>query len=312
MSKKSKRAALDALLSAMIVFEMFIQYTGNVLHEIMGFVFFATIALHLAMSARWMKKTAKAVHLGNLSAKRRVLAVMACLLAVDTVVLGISSAAISGLLESAGFVWAFGPYDFWTSVHAVSSYALCALVVIHLAMHWAFLASAFKVPYDPSRRKAIGVGVHAVTAVGAFALCAVAARQILPQQVIQAVATQDTSSTMLDDVSDIPYNTSGASADNANVESENDNPRGHGHHHDENPSFESDATESESNSTSEALSSPNALEDSSLSNEETSQSSPIAYDSTNSSTSSGTCTLCGKHCSLSSPRCNKPYNAGLI
>ena len=167
--KKVTRVVLDVALTAMIVAEMFIQYTGTFLHEVIGFAFFATVVVHLALSAKWIKTTAKNASKGKMTARRTALAVMGILLTVCMVVLGVSSVAISGILADAGLVWTLGSYATWKTIHAVSSYALCALVVIHLGMHWAFLASAFHVPYDPSRRRAISTGVHATAALGALA-----------------------------------------------------------------------------------------------------------------------------------------------
>ena len=114
---------------------------------------------------------------------------MGCLLAITTVVLGVSSVAISGILASAGFVWPIGAYSMWANVHAISSYALCSLVVVHLAMHWAFLASAFRVRYDPTRRRAISTGVNAVAALGVVALGVAGVKANAPL-VAEAAATR--------------------------------------------------------------------------------------------------------------------------
>ena len=67
MKKKTVRVILDVLLTIMLVFEMFIQYTGNFLHEVVGFAFFATIVVHLALSAKWMKGVARSAKKGRLS-----------------------------------------------------------------------------------------------------------------------------------------------------------------------------------------------------------------------------------------------------
>ena len=50
--KKVLRVALDVTLSAMIVAEMFMQFTGVFLHEAIGFAFFVTVMTHLALSAK--------------------------------------------------------------------------------------------------------------------------------------------------------------------------------------------------------------------------------------------------------------------
>ena len=243
---KAVRVALDVALTIMIVFEMLIQFTGEFLHEVVGFAFFATVVIHIALSAAWVKKTAKNAKAGKLTARRTALAVIGSLLAVTTVVLGVSSVAISGILSSAGFVWPVGSYVLWASAHTFSAYALCALVVVHLAMHWAFLASAFKVPYNPSRRRAIATGVNAVAAVGVLALGATAVGKIAPQE---ASATGETG--------------------------------------------EIEPTSATGKSHKKGSSSSTA-------------------NSGSGSSASGICTLCRKQCPLSAPKCDKPYEAGLL
>ncbi len=273
--KKVTRVVLDVALTAMIVAEMFIQYTGTFLHEVIGFAFFATVVVHLALSAKWIKTTAKNASKGKMTARRTALAVMGILLTVCMVVLGVSSVAISGILADAGLVWTLGSYATWKTIHAVSSYALCALVVIHLGMHWVFLASAFHVPYDPSRRRAISTGVHATAALGALALGAMAVGQALPRTTGTSTATQANTTAFAGTVGDAPAASSGSS----NVSS---------------------------SSSASGTGSTGSASDGSSSSPSTGSSGD------SSSTATGICTLCRKQCPLSAPKCNKPYAAGLL
>lgn len=312
-AKKTVRVALDVMLTLMIVFEMFIQFTGEFLHEIVGFAFFASIILHLALSATWMKKTASSMKKGTMTGRRTALAIMGILLAIATIVLGVSSVAISGILADAGLVWTFGSYAVWATVHAFSSYALCALVVVHLAMHWVFLASAFRVPYDPSRRRAIGTSVHAVAAVGALALGLMAAREVFPGDMVSSTSdTSDTTGTSSEkafqdgSISDLKsdsssidktHSTNTASKSDSTVESnaesiEIDEPSTQY----ENPAVDTAASASDENTYTETI---------------VEEYEPVASE-TPSASIADICTLCRKQCPLSAPRCNKPYEAGLI
>ncbi|MBO7701643.1 MAG: DUF4405 domain-containing protein [Eggerthellaceae bacterium] len=289
--KKVARVVLDVALTAMIVAEMFIQYTGTFLHEVIGFAFFATVVVHLALSAKWIKTTAKNASKGKMTARRTALAVMGILLTVCMVVLGVSSVAISGILADAGLVWTLGSYAAWKTIHAVSSYALCALVVIHLGMHWAFLASAFHVPYDPSRRRAISTGVHATAALGALALGAMAVGQALPRTTGTSTATQANTTAFAGTVGDAPAASSGSS----------------------NASSSSSASGRGSKKNDRSQGSAASGTGSTGSASDGSSSSPSAGSSgDSSSTATGICTLCRKQCSLSAPKCNKPYAAGLL
>ena len=308
---KTARIALDVALTAMIVFEMFIQYTGTFLHEVVGFAFFATVVVHLVFSAAWMKSTARMAKKGTMSGRRIALAVMGCLLALCMVVLGVSSVAISNLLYSAGIVVPIGSYALWVFIHTVSSYALCALVVVHLGMHWAFLASAFKVPYNPERRRAIGTGVHAVAAVGAVALGVTAARQALPQALALAPNAEETASPSANanaessekPIPDQPSSTDAQAQDNSSQKHSK-------HANSSHPKNGASGERSNGGTSSGTEQAPQANSGSAESgNSGESQDSGSGGSAT---TASGICTLCRKQCPLSAPRCNKPYEAGLL
>ena len=281
---KVLRVALDVALTVMIVFEMLIQFTGEFLHEVVGFAFFATIVVHIALSATWVKKTARNAKAGKLTARRTALAVVGSLLAATTVALGVSSVAISGILASAGFVWTLGSYSFWAAVHTFSAYALCALVVVHLAMHWAFLASAFKVPYNPSRRRAIATGVNAAAALGVVAVGVTLADKMKPQ----ALGTTS-------DLAETESNTATDASSSALPSSE-----GSGKHH----------RRGSGNAASGTTSSGSARTFTDSGSESAAE--PNSNSGNSGSTVSGICTLCRKQCPLSAPKCNKPYEAGLL
>lgn len=326
--KKALRVALDVLMTVMIVFEMLIQFTGEFLHEVMGFAFFATVLAHVLLSAKWVKSTARAAGLGKMTARRTALAVVGILLAVTTVVLGVSSVAISGILASAGFTWTLGSYALWKYVHTVSAYALCALVVVHLAMHWVFLASALRVPYDPSRRRAISAGVNTVAALGVVALGATVVGKQLPQasaSVVDSVGTEasvDAGSAGASGASDVSSatggsgasSTTGASAGSTGSAGSSDSGRG--------PRGKKSGSSAESNSAGSAAGSsstgstagPNSTGSSESLNSGGGAASSASggQGSSSSSSASGICTLCRKQCSLSSPKCDKPYAAGLL
>lgn len=316
-SKKVVRIVLDAAMTIMIIAEMFIQFTGVFLHEVIGFAFFATVIAHVVLSAKWIKNTASTASKGKMTARRTALAVMGILLAVNVVVLGVSSVAISSILESAGFTWTLGSYATWKAVHAASSYTLCALVAIHLGMHWAFLASAFRVPYDPSRRRAISTGVHAAAAVGALALGVMAVNKIAPlnsentSSSGNGTATQAREGNMFGSVNDSADNSSSSSS--ASSASSSSSSNSSGPHH-----GGRDRDGMSSSSSSPSYSSSASPSDSSAQNSTPSQSGGSAGSGSDqsganaSSSASGICTLCHKECPLSNPKCDKPYRQGLL
>ena len=310
--KKAIRVALDVALTLMIVFEMLIQFTGEFLHEVVGFAFFATIVAHILLSMSWVKSTARVAKSGKLTARRTALAIVGALLAIATVALAVSSIAISGILASAGFVWPIGTYATWATVHTVSSYTLCALVVVHLAMHWAFLANAFKVPYDPSRRRAISTGVNAVAALGVVALGVSVAGKTLPQAA-SSVVERESSGFSGDQLSDVSETAPVQSTNQAEVQS-----GGHGKKSGKSDASSSaSATAPGSSGSSSSSAAPQASESTNAADTDGSTSAttttvPSQSTSESASTSASICTLCRKQCPLSAPKCDKPYAAGLI
>ncbi len=307
--KKAIRVALDVALTLMIVFEMLIQFTGEFLHEVVGFAFFATIVAHILLSMSWVKSTARVAKTGKLTARRTALAIVGVLLALATVVLAVSSIAISGLLASAGFVWPIGTYAMWATVHTVSSYSLCALVVVHLAMHWAFLANAFKVPYDPSRRRAISTGVNAVAALGVVALGVTVAGKTLPQ-VASSVVERETTGFSGDQLSDVSETAPVQATNEVEVQSS-----GHGKKSGESGASSSASATAPGSSSSSAApqvsESTNAADADGLTSA-TTTTVPSQSTTESATASASICTLCRKQCPLSAPKCDKPYAAGLI
>lgn len=314
MPKLKHRMIFDLLLSIMLVFEMLYQFTGNALHELVGFAFFACIVAHLLFSRRWISSTAQLVGKKKMNRRRKGLAIMALILLADAIVLGLSSIIISNTLWNLGInLSALNPNDIWSPIHTVSAYGLCAFVLVHLAMHWTQVAGVLKVPYDPSRRRAIGQCVGVAVGVGAVALGVVGAKQVSASTAssmvtaLEAQSTQDVSSTE----SGQAGQSTGTSSSTSEPQASSSGPsshsgNSHGHRHD---SWEGSSSGSGSSSSSGAPSqqgtAPSGPQDSSTG-------SGSASGSGSSSTASGVCTLCRKQCPLSSPKCDEPYRQGLL
>ena len=165
------RIIFDLLLTAVLLFEVLHQLTGNVLHEIVGVAFFACIIVHLAFASKWIKSVASALKAGELAKRQKRLGFIALLLLVDVIVLAISSIMISELLWGMGIdLSALNPGKIWYPVHTVAAYTLCILVLGHLAMHWTTVANTLSVQYDPSRREAISQALNGFVMIGGIAL----------------------------------------------------------------------------------------------------------------------------------------------
>ncbi len=271
------RIAFDAILSALLVVEMFFQLTGDFLHEVLGVVFFICVVAHLVLSRAWIAGTSAAIKGKRMTARRWLLAIMGILLALAMIALVVSSLMISQVLSSAGISLAVaGTGEVWYLVHVASSYLLCALVVVHLAMHWIAVASVFKVPYNPARRKAIGAAVNTVAVVGVVALGATGFG-----------AAGDALASVGSQASNENGSGSGSGAGSGSGTGERSR---HGHE------------------VSSGTLGQGTYGDGSGAGGGSGSSSG----SGSSGGASGTCPLCHKNCPLSAPQCNRPYEAGLI
>ena len=283
MAKLKFRLAFDLILTVMIVFEMLISLTGVVAHEIVGFSMFACILVHLVLSRRFFTGISRTWHAKRrTSAKQKAHLVIAILLLADMAVLAISSIAISVLLGQTGLDLAFlNPGGVMYPVHTISAYVLCALTVVHLAMHWSLFAKAIDAPYDPSRRRAIGLGVNAAAAVAAVALGITGASIVAGSGASTANANASQAGLGTD------VGTAGSSSAQAPARPGRG---GHG------GAAQADNSASGSSSGASAGGSTGAS----------------GTSSGTSTGSSGTCPLCHKACNLSAPQCNRPAQEGLI
>ena len=306
MPKLKRRMIFDLLLTVMLVFEMFYQFTGNLLHEIVGFAFFLCIVVHLLLSRRWISSTARSVGKKKMNARRKGLAIMAVLLFIDLLVMIFSSIIISNVLWGFGVDLSFlNPGGIWVPLHSASAYGLCVLVLVHLAMHWVQVAGVMKVEYDPSRRRAIGQCVGAVVGIGAVALGVVGANQVggsaseaMARMLNTEAEPEETPSSTGDASASQSSSTSAESAARSGSSSRS----GSGHTHKRNSSGSSSSGSEGSSSQSGAAESTSPQ-----------SSAPESGSGSNGAgTASGVCPLCPKKCSLSAPKCNKPYNEGLI
>ena len=198
----------------------------------------------------------------------------------------------------------------WASLHTASAYLLCGLVVVHLAMHWAFLALAFKVPYNPSRRHAITTSVNAVAALGVLALGVTAVGKVAPSASGAAVEeSTESQAWAAGPAGDITgeSSTSGSSSSAASTPAAPSSGKPHG----KNSSSSMSGSSSSASSSGQSATSSTSGQAQAGSASGT-ESSSAGSTSGSSSSASGICTLCRKQCPLSAPKCNKPYEAGLL
>lgn len=171
MKKIRMRLGFDVALGLLLVFEMLYTLTGNVLHELVGIVFFATMAAHLVFARKWSGSMVRSLkERRKLPDEQKARLVIAIALALCAVALAVSSVAISNLLGPSPEYLLSGAYTAWCLVHTVSAYGMCVLAVVHLLLRWVFVAKVLKISYNPERRQAINTAMGAVAGVAAVAI----------------------------------------------------------------------------------------------------------------------------------------------
>lgn len=287
MKGRSARMALDGALTILLIASMLAQLTGVVAHEIIGVVFLLAVVAHIVNSFWWMKTVAQLVENAQVKGGQLALFVVAVLLGVAVAVLAVSSVPISRLLYQVGLAPKVMS-SMWLAVHKASAFLLCILAVVHLAMHWASILKHLNVPFDSSKRKAIGLGVKAVSCAGIVALGVVGFNSL---ELFTGSGEDADGEGSRDGSASQPASGSQASSAGAS--------QGEG------PTSTSDASEGQASASSSSASAD-------------AQPAKVQADAGDGEAGSSEgdaealCPLCRKHCPLSDPQCDKPYLAGLI
>ena len=287
MKGRSARMALDGALTILLIASMLAQLTGVIAHEIIGVVFLIAVVAHIVNSFWWMKTVARLVENAQVKGGQLALFVVAVLLGVTVALLAVSSVPISRLLYQVRLAPKVMS-SMWLAVHKVSAFLLCILAVVHLAMHWASILKHLNIPFDPSKRKAIGLGVKAVSCAGIVALGVVGFNSL---ELFMGSGEDADGEGSREGSTSQPA--SGSQATSAST------PQGEGS---PSTSGASEGQVSASSSSASADDQPSKVQASAEDGEAGSSEGDAE----------ALCPLCRKHCPLSDPQCDKPYLAGLI
>ena len=287
MKNRSARMALDGALTLLLIASMFAQLTGVIAHEIIGVVFLLAVVAHVVNSFWWMKTVAGLVENAQVKGGQLALFVVAVLLGIAVAVLAVSSVPISRLLYQVGLAPKVMS-SMWLAVHKASAFMLCILAVVHLAMHWASILKHLNVSFDPSKRKAIGLGVKAISCAGIVALGVVGFNSL---ELFAELGENAGGEGSREGSTSQPA--SGSQASSASTSQSGGSTSAAG---------ASEGWASASSSSASADDQPAKVQ-ADAGDEEAGSSGDGAE---------ALCPLCRKHCPLSDPQCDKPYLAGLI
>lgn len=299
MRKLKMRLFLDALLGAIIIAEMLVQVTGIFVHELFGFSLFFLVLLHLLLERKWIHAAYRGARSHKLKRLNLAKALVSLALLIAFTAMVVSSLIISTILQDAGLPLVQLNFSgFWTCVHSASAYAFCMLTIVHIALHWMMIFNCFKIPYSYERRYAIGRGVGLLSG---------ACIALLGVNALESVNRISKSYELLtgkqNGTSQRPSSLENSSEYDSDprVEPNNESPE-----MDNSPEDPSDI---------DSVSKPNSRNretDPEITAPESQGDSSTNEDSGNSIATDGICPLCPKQCSLSSPRCSRPYQAGLL
>ena len=132
------RLTLDAGLFAVLLVAYYPSRTGLAVHEWLSLAITAPLLVHLVLNWDWVVKIVArfAYKLRSVSRLNFVVDVLLFVAAVSVV--------LSGLVVSRSIARAFGiatnPSVIWYAVHSVSAEATLVLMLVHLGLHWRWIA----------------------------------------------------------------------------------------------------------------------------------------------------------------------------
>lgn len=127
--RPATRLLLDGAILVLLLVAFAYWWQGNLVHEIIGTLFFVLLIRHLLNNGRWWS----AIPRGPYDPRRRVSLILSLLLAASMAVLFLTSLAISQSL----FTFLPQPGLFTVrEVHWFSAYWVMAIVGLHLGLNW--------------------------------------------------------------------------------------------------------------------------------------------------------------------------------
>jgi len=128
------KLALDLVMTLLIILEYAYDFTGGIVHEVIGISLLSLFVVHAVINRKWFMAFFK----GKYGVKRAVNTV------VNLLVLGVALVLLcSGLLNASliemlfHFKWGFST----RSVHSVAGYWFLLFMAFHLGMHWTMVLS---------------------------------------------------------------------------------------------------------------------------------------------------------------------------
>ena len=136
---RKKLFAVDAVALAAYLVVATPALTGVAVHEWLGIGVFVVFFVHAVQHAGWLADTVRTA-LGSPAPARVANLVLDALILAAFMVVTVSGVLISGAVLPAFGLYA-GGYYFWDPLHAIAAKALLALLLVHVVVHWRWVAS---------------------------------------------------------------------------------------------------------------------------------------------------------------------------
>lgn len=152
------RLSLDLVMVVLILLSFAYQLTGNMLHELIGFVLLFLAIVHNLLNWRWYAALLK----GKYNARRLIGGMVNSLLLAISVLLFMSGIMNSDVLS---FVNKTDESVFTRQFHAWAAYWILILASVHLGMHWKMVMAEIRKMVRMTGTSRIGAIVLRIMAV---------------------------------------------------------------------------------------------------------------------------------------------------
>lgn len=137
-----KNLAIDIIIFVLYLVVANPALTGISVHEWLGLGLFVSFFIHVEVHADWIVETLRSVF-SHPSCKRTGNAVLDICILVAFMATTVSGIMVSGTVLPLFGLYAEG-YYFWDPMHAVAAKVLLALLILHIILHWKWIANALK------------------------------------------------------------------------------------------------------------------------------------------------------------------------
>ena len=139
--KIENKITLDYVMLLILLSLMMLPFTGIIIHEILGLIFFILTLIHILNNKNWIKNIFKSKFIKDMSLKKALTFFVNSLLFILFIITIASGIMVSVVL----FRFINIQYkEMFYQIHIISSYGLFILSIVHLFMHIKMIKALFR------------------------------------------------------------------------------------------------------------------------------------------------------------------------